>query len=350
MSEPGFYEGIKKHRPYDAARIAALLARVSQQRVDEIAESMAAYISLNLPKTIRSKSSLGDYRTSPYVLMAAASALRLDDVLELSEFLVELKLYMGLETSFGKSIEAVVMGHYPAGAEPGERWSSPEEKLEESAALAGLSREEKAARRNRSVWREIDSACVHGRRRHLLTIKSGTSTINDTQVSGMVAAIRDHHRDWLASSRERFGVDGIDVVVGLTYGTDRGTNNKENQILAKLIGEGFEEADRSASRACWSTPTRRCGSTARSGSTTGPTPPIPATPPSPSTPSWRCCSARRPPCGSPRRGRTSPTPWPSAASCSPMRSRRSASRPGPSCPPGSPPTWARARPPGSLPR
>lgn len=120
----------------------------------------------------------------------------------------------------------------------------PIEKVEEFDSLRGLPAEDKSARRVDSVWREIDAACVHGGRRQLMTIKSGTSTINDTQVGGMFAAIRDHHSKWLESSRSRFGVEGIDVVIGLTYGTESSTNNKENQILAKLLSVGFEEADR----------------------------------------------------------------------------------------------------------
>lgn len=63
-------------------------------------------------------------------------------------------------------------------------------------------------------------------------------------IGGMYTAIRDNHGKWLASSQERFGVAGIDVVIGLTYGTDWSTNNKENQILAKLLSSGFVEVDR----------------------------------------------------------------------------------------------------------
>jgi len=136
------------------------------------------------------------------------------------------------------------MHHYPMGADEPGRWGDAIEKLEEFASLKGLSAEEKSAQRVDSVWREIDSACVHGNRRQLMTIKSGTSTINDTQVGGMFTAIRDNHAKWLESSRDRFGVDGIDVVIGLTYGTDWSTNNKENQILAKLMSVGFAEVDR----------------------------------------------------------------------------------------------------------
>src|SRR5699024_821559 len=143
--------------------------------------------------------------------------------------------------SFGKSIEKIVMSHYPMAASAEMRWGSPAEKDEEFATYAGLSQEEKSRKRINSVWREIDSACVHGDRRHLMTIKSGIATINDTQVGGMFTAIRDNHGKWLASSRERYGVDGIDVVIGLTYGTDWATNNKENQILVKLLEAGFSE-------------------------------------------------------------------------------------------------------------
>ena len=77
-----------------------------------------------------------------------------------------------------------------------------------------------------------------------MTIKSGTATINDTQVSGMYTAIKDNHTKWLAASQKRFGVEGIDIAIGLTYGTDWTTNNKENQILAKLLSAGFTEVDR----------------------------------------------------------------------------------------------------------
>jgi hypothetical protein len=219
-------------------------SELSQPRVSEIADAMEPYISQNQPEVIRRKSGLADYRTSPYVLMATAGALRLDDLRELSKFLVDIKLYMGLETSFGKSIEKIVMSRYPAGAPEDQRWGSPVEKDEEFATYKGLSLEDRSAKRVDSVWREIDSAVVHGNRRHLLTIKSGIATINDTQVGGMFNAIRDNHQKWLASSRERFGVEGIDVVIGLTYGTDWATNNKENQILAKLLSAGFHEVDR----------------------------------------------------------------------------------------------------------
>lgn len=243
-SARGFYSEIKERRHYDSEKVERWFQQVSRDRVVEIATEMETYISTNLPAAIRSKSTLGDYRTSPYVLMAIAGALQLDDMPELAKFLVDTKLYMGLETSFGKSIERVVMHHYPMDADEQHRWGDPVEKLEEFESLRGLSAEEKSAQRVDSVWREIDSACVHGDRRHLMTIKSGTSTINDTQVGGMFTAIRDNHAKWLESSRDRFKVDGIDVVIGLTYGTDWSTNNKENQILAKLMSAGFEEVDR----------------------------------------------------------------------------------------------------------
>lgn len=244
MSTRNFYKEIKRPRYTDTETIASWFSQVSRDRVTAIAESMAEYVGIQLPKVIRSKSGLSDYRTNPYVLMATAGALRLEDFRDLAIFLRDIKLYMGLETSFGKSIEGVVTPLYPIGAAPEDRWGNPVEKVEEFATYAGLSYEEKSAKRVDSVWREIDGACMHGKRRHLLTIKSGTSTINDTQVSGMFTAIRDNNQKWLASSQERFGVEGIDVVIGLTYGTDRTTNNKENQILAKLLSSGFTEVDR----------------------------------------------------------------------------------------------------------
>jgi hypothetical protein len=82
-------------------------------------------------------------------------------------------------------------------------------------------------------------------RRYLVSIKSGPNCINDTQVAGMVTAIANNYRSWLQHTRENYpNVKELDIVIGLTYGTDLTTNNKENQILAKLQEHGFTEEDR----------------------------------------------------------------------------------------------------------
>ena len=91
------------------------------------------------------------------------------------------------------------------------------------------------------MWREIDKSCVFGSKRYLTSIKSGPNTINDTQVQSMTRAIIDNHESWLNQTQESDpAVTELDVVLGLTYGTDRTTNNKENQILVKLLEHGFE--------------------------------------------------------------------------------------------------------------
>ncbi len=241
----GFYKAIKRPRYFDGDRIATLLGQVSEDRVTALAGDLAAYMATFLPVAIRSKSGLGDYRTNPYVLMTTASTMKLEDHRDLANFLVNLKLYMGLETSFGKSLESTILGLYPvdrpAGVDP---WHESPEKVAELAALEGMSDEEKAAARSGSIWREIDKSCVAGNRRHLVSIKSGPNTINDTQVDAMKTAVLDHHAEWLEKSAESFPIEGIDIVIGLTYGTEKSTNNKENQILVKLMGNGFEELDR----------------------------------------------------------------------------------------------------------
>ncbi len=63
----------------------------------------------------------------------------------------------------------------------------------------------------------------------------------------MTRAIIDNHAHWLQQTRRNYsGVGEVDIVIGLTYGTDRTTNNKENQILVKLLEHGFVEEDRRA--------------------------------------------------------------------------------------------------------
>lgn len=172
-------------------------------------------------------------------MMATSSVMDLQSVDSLARFLVNIKLYMGLETSFGKSLEGIVMGVYPADAAPEQLWEDPREKLEEFAALDGLSGEERSRARTESAWREIDRSSVYGDVRYLTSVKSGPNTINDSQVSAMERAIRDNHRVWLEDSQRNYGVEGIDVVIGLTYGTPKTTNNKDYQLINKLLDAGF---------------------------------------------------------------------------------------------------------------
>lgn len=227
---------------FEGGEVAELLKRVDRERTLAVAGALATYIDTNLPAAVERRESLGDYRTNPYVLLTAATVMRLGDPDKFASFLFNSKLYMALETSFGKSVESALVGHYPVDVKPG--WADPEEKLVESAGLRGLKRQDRARRRTSSVWREIDKAVIHNRRRYLISIKSGPNTINDTQVQAMTQAIIDNHPRWLEASLAH-GVDGVDIVVGLTYGTPRITNNKDNQILAKLLDHGFVEADRS---------------------------------------------------------------------------------------------------------
>ena len=241
-----FYAALRTRKSLDAAELRRLFAAVDRDRVKQLADALSAYSAANLERSVGGKTELADYRTSPYVLMASASVMGLVRAKDLARFLVDTKLYMNLETSFGKQIEAAFVGLYPIGAKPPETWADPPEKVAEHAALAGMSREKRAYTRRASVWREIDKACVFGDRRYLTTIKSGPQTINDTQVAAMERAIRDHHQGWLAQTRKNYPqVKGLDVVIGLTYGTPATTNNKENQILVKLRGEDFEVQDAS---------------------------------------------------------------------------------------------------------
>lgn len=232
---------VRRHR-FDADEIIEHFAAVSVERIDELARNLGNYISTNLPAALDRRNRLADYRTNPYVLMTAASAMKLNELDAFSSFLFNSKLYMGLETSFGKSVEAAFVSPYPINS--AHKWIEAPEKEAEFAGLEGLTREERARERTNSVWREIDKSCVVGRKRFITTIKSGPNTINDTQVQSMTRAIIDNYRHWFEQSLETYPqIESLDVVIGLTYGTDRTTNNKENQILVKLFEYGFVEED-----------------------------------------------------------------------------------------------------------
>lgn len=246
QSSRGFYKAIKSRRhSFKPTEVAALLAQTDKERVEALSEAISNYIVKNLPEAIERREGLAEYRTNPYVLLTSASVMQLIGSDEFATFLFNNKLYMGLETSFGKSIESVLVLPYPMGAAAGNRWREPPEKMEESKALAKLEQEEKAQKRIDSVWREIDKECVAGKRRYMVSIKSGPHCVNDTQVKGMTDAIAQQYATWMAQTKETCpGVIKLDIVIGLTYGTDRATNNKENQILVKLLQKGLVEEDR----------------------------------------------------------------------------------------------------------
>lgn len=236
-----------KQHSYEPERIAGLLVSVDQSRVSELSESLARYISVNLPKAIDQRNDLASYRTNPYVLLACANVMDLANPDKFADFLFNSKLYMGLETSFGKSVESVLVGQYPITSANAVPWSSPPEKDSEAKSLVGLTREQKAKARNDSVWREIDRSCIVGNRRYMTSIKSGPNCINDTQVAGMTTAISNMHGEWMRQTQITYPhITELDIVIGITYGTDRTTNNKENQVLAKLLDYGFVEEDREA--------------------------------------------------------------------------------------------------------
>jgi hypothetical protein len=238
------YRAIKTPRVFDRNELARLLSAVDKNRIELLARAMADYIKVSLPASVQSKSSLADYRTNPYVLITSAAAIDLSDPEDLASFLVHNKLYMGLETSFGKSLESICVGAYPIGSPKGSRWAPPAEKLEEAKGLEGLTAEQKARVRSESAWREVDKSCVIGDTRYLVSIKSGPQTINDTQVEAMRSAIAGNYRNWMRDTRRNHkDVKRLDVVIGLTYGTNKTTNNKENQILVKLLESGFEFED-----------------------------------------------------------------------------------------------------------
>lgn len=230
---------------YSGTTIAQYFAQVDKKRVKELAATLNSYILQNLPAAIQKRDGLADYRTNPYVLLTCASVMKLEDPSEFASFLFNNKLYMGLETSFGKSIEAAFVGSYPLNKKALHKWIEPPEKAAEAAKLVGLSREGKARARTTSVWREVDKSCVIGKHRFMTSIKSGPNCINDTQVQGMTTAIAQNYRIWLEQTRKTYpDVTMLDLAIGLTYGTNRTTNNKENQILVKLLDYGFVEEDR----------------------------------------------------------------------------------------------------------
>ncbi len=233
-----------RRRVLHSEDIVAYFAQADHDRVESMATGITEYLRTNVPAAFERRRGLPDYRANPYALMTSASLMDLRNPRDFADFLFNNKLYMALETSFGKSFEAVV-GQYPIASR--HKWETPPEKRAEAEALGGLGREQRTRLRTGTVWREIDRSVVIGTRRYLASIKMGPNTINDSMVAAMADAIRDNHRRWAQETRQRYPrVRELDVVIGLTYGTDRSTNNKENQVLVRLLEGGFQEEDRAA--------------------------------------------------------------------------------------------------------
>jgi len=247
MSKKDLYSILKDfNHTFDEKEVKYLFSLVEQVRVDGLAKRLKADISSNLPKIYGRRSVLSDYRINPYVMLATTNIMKLSEPERFAHFLFNSKIMMGLETSFGKIVERAFIQSYPV--ESNAKWRDPPEKIAEFEEEKNIeSREERSALRSNSIWREIDKDVVVNNRRFLTSIKSGPNTINNTQVQGMVDAISGKYQTWLELSEAATpGLEGIDVVIGLTYGTERSTNNKDNQILAKLLSLGFSEMDRHA--------------------------------------------------------------------------------------------------------
>ena len=240
------YQAMKSTRSvFEAGDVATLFKEVSEDRVRKLARRLEEVVGTKLPRAIARRESLADYKTNPYVLMVCGAVMELDDPDDFAKFLVDSKLTMGLETSGGKFVEDAIKGVYPIEATEGRYWEDPREKQDEDRELEGLSDQERAeVRGESSVWQEIDTSCVYGARRYLMSVKSGPNTINDTGKKGIRDAICSNYPLWLEQSQENYGVEGIDVVLGLTYGTPTTTNAKDRQLIAMLLRCGFREEDR----------------------------------------------------------------------------------------------------------
>ena len=234
-----FYKRIKKVKKFDPDELSVLFTLLNEEKIKTMSASLSGYLAENLTGSILKKDGLKDYKTNPYVLITSASSMKWSDIRDFAKFLFNSKLYAGLETSFGKQVESQFIPYYPTQEN---HWILPPEKVLEAKLLEGLNPEEKARARAESIWREIDASYYINNKRYLISIKSGPSCINDTQVSDMYKAIENNYKKWFDESvRQYKELEELNIIVGITYGTEKTTNNKENQILVKLLTKNFND-------------------------------------------------------------------------------------------------------------
>jgi hypothetical protein len=235
MNNREFYAAIRDTKRFDGSDYEALVEQVSQDRINKISNKWAQYLKPNLEDTIDAKQDIDDYRLNPYAITAIAGILDFESVEEISEFIFGAKLYMSLETAFGKSVENIVMPVYPIpDVETG--WKEHPEKVKEMQS---------DGRGEDLAWQKIDKYCVVDDTAYLATVKSGPRTLNESTTDSMKSDIATHSDTWLEGTRNHHpGVDELEVIIGLTYGTDNSTDSKEMRVLLKLVEEGFVEKDR----------------------------------------------------------------------------------------------------------
>lgn len=235
MNNGKFYAAIRDTKRFDGRDYEKLVEQINQERVNKISEEWAKYLKPNLEDTIEDKKDIDDYRLNPYAITAISGILDFESVDEISEFIFGAKLYMSLETAFGKSVENIVMPIYPIpDVETG--WKEHPEKVRE---MKSDSRSEDL------VWQKIDKYCVVNNTAYLATVKSGPRTLNESTTDSMKSDIAAHSETWLEGTKKHHPeVDELEIIIGLTYGTDNSTNNKEMRVLLKLVEEEFKEKDR----------------------------------------------------------------------------------------------------------
>ena len=235
MNNRKFYSAIRETKQFDQSEYEELMNKTSEDRVAKISNNWSDYLKPNVAKTIKDKEDIDDYRLNPYAITAIAGILDFDTSEEISEFIFGSKLYMSLETAFGKSVESIVLPIYPIPSTTAGWKEHPEKERE----MKSDSRTEDL------VWQDVDKYCVIGDTAYITTVKSGPRTLNEDITDSIKDDIANHSETWLEGTQKHHpDVEELNISIGLTYGTDNSTNNKEMRILLKLVEEGFVEIDR----------------------------------------------------------------------------------------------------------
>lgn len=235
MNNRSFYSAIRDTRSFDQSEYEQLMNKTSEDRVSKISENWSEYLKPNVGNTIKQKEDIDDYRLNPYAITAIAGILDLDTAEDISQFIFGSKLYMSLETAFGKSVENIVLPIYPIPPATAGWEEHPEKKRE----MQSDSRTEDL------IWQDVDKYCVIGNTAYITTVKSGPRTLNEDITDSIKDDIAGHSETWLEGTQKHHPeVEELNVTIGLTYGTDHSTNNKEMRILLKLVEKGFKEIDR----------------------------------------------------------------------------------------------------------
>ena len=188
-------------RPRRIAR-SGLATEVPEGMAESFEEETYQFLQRRFQKLAEDFDDISKTNFNPFLLLITAPVYNTYSPFEVAERLQFAKAFHGDDTAFGRMAEERFLKVLGA--------RTPVEKQSSSAEL-------------KARWSPIDLEIEVDGQRHLMSIKAGPWTMNQSHANEMVRHFRDLHES-----------TGAKVVIGVTYGKYRNLNNKPDVVDREL--------------------------------------------------------------------------------------------------------------------